>query len=188
MPEMPPRPAIADAPLSMILVACNAELFLDHLLDRWRGALKSRAGDFEIVLVDDASTDGTHAQAELWQSEHAELKVVRSEAPHGAGAAWRAGLAARNSNPLLGFAEFSPPPALRPAPSKGGKGRERAPALVPGSRPARAGGGKNPRGGFFWGGVEPKDSRVGGAPSSWGSPPAARLWSVPYSLVHLSPS
>jgi glycosyltransferase involved in cell wall biosynthesis len=105
---MPPRPAIADAPLSMILVACNAELFLDHLLDRWRVALESKPREFQIVLVDDASTDGTFAQATAWQKKHPDLTVVSSDQPHGIGAAWRAGLAATKPHPLLGFAEFSP--------------------------------------------------------------------------------
>ncbi len=108
MPEMPPRPAIADAPLSIILIACNAELFLDHLLDRWLIALKSKPHDFEIILVDDASTDGTLAQAAAWQKKHPDLTVVSSESPHGMGAAWRAGLAATKPYPLVGYAEFSP--------------------------------------------------------------------------------
>jgi glycosyltransferase involved in cell wall biosynthesis len=108
MPEIPPRSPIADAPLSMILIASNAELFLDHLLERWRGALKSKVQDFEIVLVDDASTDGTLVQATALKKKHPGLTIVSSEAPHGVGAAWRAGLAATQPRPLLGFAEFSP--------------------------------------------------------------------------------
>src|SRR4051812_2045832 len=108
MPELPPRTAIADSPLSMILIANNAELFLDHLLDRWRAVLKSRTKNFEIVFVNDASSDETLAQAELWQEEHKDMTVASSAAPHGIGAAWRAGLAAAKPNPLVGLAEFSP--------------------------------------------------------------------------------
>lgn len=108
MPEMPPRAAIADAPLSMILLANNAELFLDHLLDRWLSVLKSKTKDFEIVLVDDASTDGTLGQAELWKKKHKELSVVQCPPPNGIGASVRAGLAATKANPLMGLAEFSP--------------------------------------------------------------------------------
>jgi glycosyltransferase involved in cell wall biosynthesis len=108
MPEMPPRPAIADASLSMILVASNAELFLDHLLDRWLGVLKAKLKDYEIVLVDDASTDASLEQAKVWQRKHPELTVVQSEPPHGVGAAWRAGLIAAKPKQLIGFAEFSP--------------------------------------------------------------------------------
>ncbi len=108
MPDMQPRPAIADASLSMILLANNAELFLDHLLDRWLGVLKAKLQDYEIVLVDDASTDGTLEQAKAWQKKHAQLTVVASESPHGVGAAWRAGLAATKPKPLVGLAEFSP--------------------------------------------------------------------------------
>jgi glycosyltransferase involved in cell wall biosynthesis len=108
MPEMPPRAAIADAPLSMILIANNAELFLDHLLDRWLGVLRAKTSSVEIVLVDDASTDGTLVQAQVWQKKHKELTVVPCPAPHGIGASVRAGLAATQSNPLIGLAEFSP--------------------------------------------------------------------------------
>jgi glycosyltransferase involved in cell wall biosynthesis len=108
MPEMPPRTAIGDASLSMILAAANAELFLDHLLDRWHKVLKAKLRAFEIVLVDDASTDATVAQSKAWQAKHPELTVVSSEAPHGIGACWRAGLQAAKSNPLIGFCEFSP--------------------------------------------------------------------------------
>ncbi|CAN5536300.1 hypothetical protein BH10PLA2_BH10PLA2_17220 [soil metagenome] len=108
MPDMPERPSIADASLSMILAAANAELFIDHLLDRWLKILKSKVRKFEIILVDDASTDATVTQAQAWRVKHPQLTVVSTESPHGIGACWRAGLKAAQPNTLIGFSDFSP--------------------------------------------------------------------------------
>jgi glycosyltransferase involved in cell wall biosynthesis len=91
----------------MILAAANAELYLDHLLDRWLGVLQAGVPSFEIILVDDASTDSTLEKAEEWREIHPQLIVVSSDPPHGPGACWRAGLAAAKPSPLVGFCEFS---------------------------------------------------------------------------------
>jgi glycosyltransferase involved in cell wall biosynthesis len=108
MPDIQPRPPVTDSALSMILVSANAELFLDHLLDRWRGVLDADKRTYEIVLVDDGSSDGSLALAEGLAQKSPKLTVVSSSPPHGIGAALKAGLAACSSYPLVGYAEFSP--------------------------------------------------------------------------------
>ncbi len=107
MPDLPSLPPVALQPLSLVLLAHNAESHVVGVVEGWRQMLAARNVPFEIVLVDDGSSDRTTALAQ----ELPDLKVLRHEKPRGIGAALRTGLAA-TSHPLLACAPCDP--AYRP--------------------------------------------------------------------------
>ena len=94
MPEPPQLPPMAAEPLSVILTAYNAQAHLDDLLEKWTRHLDKLQRDYEILLVDDGSTDETAARAEAASGRYPRLRVFRHVAPAGVGAALRTGLAA----------------------------------------------------------------------------------------------
>jgi dolichol-phosphate mannosyltransferase len=91
-------PAIAGAPLSLVLPAYNASGCLLTVLADWSAFLDGLARDYEILLVDDGSTDDTVAQAE--SRPQARLHVFRHAQRRGFGAALRTGIDAARY-PLL---------------------------------------------------------------------------------------
>lgn len=62
--------------LSIIVPAYNAECYLEDCLN---SILASTYRDFEILLIDDGSTDGTGGICDLFQQQHAEIKVYHTE-------------------------------------------------------------------------------------------------------------
>jgi len=111
MPELPNLPPIAKAPLSLVLLASNAAPHLADLLRGWRDVLLAREVPFEIIVVDDASGDGTGERAEELAASLPELKLLRHDQPRGSGAALRTGLA-QVRHPLIACAPCDP--AYRP--------------------------------------------------------------------------
>jgi glycosyltransferase involved in cell wall biosynthesis len=92
MPDLPERPPIAQAPLSLILFAHNAGSDLEDVVAAWDGYLSTLARPYEILLVDDGSSDETGARAESLTGQTPSLRVLRHELPRGIGAALRTGL------------------------------------------------------------------------------------------------
>src|SRR5438067_2099730 len=107
MPELPSLLPVATQPLSLVLLAHNAEPHVASLVERWRQTLAARNVGFEIVLVDDGSGDRTAELAGLLP----EVKLLRHEKPRGIGAALRTGLEA-TTQPLVACALCDP--AYRP--------------------------------------------------------------------------
>ena len=58
------RPPIADAPLSVLLLAHNEGPSLEEVVTAWITYLNGLKREYEIILVDDGSTDGTEAWAD----------------------------------------------------------------------------------------------------------------------------
>ena len=54
----------------------NAISFVD---DAIASILRQSYGDFEFVIVDDGSTDGTHRKLEQWANSDQRIQVVQSE-------------------------------------------------------------------------------------------------------------
>jgi glycosyltransferase involved in cell wall biosynthesis len=90
LPDLPP---IADQPLSVVLLAHNDEPHLEAVLDAWAAQLEGPGRPYELLLVDDGSSDGTAAQVEARCARLPALRYIRLPQPSGFGAALRAGLA-----------------------------------------------------------------------------------------------
>lgn len=101
--EAPPRPPIAASPLSVILPAHNAAATVASILKSWSTYLDTLNRDYEVLLIDDGSDDGTAATAEALAAEKPNLRVLKHDQPRGFGAALRTGLAAAQ-HPLLCYA------------------------------------------------------------------------------------
>jgi glycosyltransferase involved in cell wall biosynthesis len=100
MPELTPLPPIANQPISVILLAYNEEPHLDAVIAEWSAVLNGLQRDYELLLVNDGSTDRTAALAEALASRYTRLRVLTHDVHRGQGAALRTGLAAAGK-PLL---------------------------------------------------------------------------------------
>jgi glycosyltransferase involved in cell wall biosynthesis len=100
MPVPPVLPAIADQPLSVVLLARNASAHVEALLREWIVYLNARNQEFELILVDDSSNDGTAEVAQTVADHEPRLRVLRHDEPKGEGAALRTGVA-QSTRPLL---------------------------------------------------------------------------------------
>jgi glycosyltransferase involved in cell wall biosynthesis len=100
MPDPPDLPPIATAPLSALLLAHNEAPHLEGVLESWVSELTRRERDYEILVVDDGSGDGTAALTESLTARFPRVRLLRHETRRGEGAALRTGLAAAR-HPLL---------------------------------------------------------------------------------------
>src|SRR5687768_7662297 len=107
MPEPAERPAIADAPISVILPVHNSEADVEAVATTWVNCLNGLKRDYEILLVDDGSTDRTPALASALAGRQPRVRVLTHPIPSGYGAALRTGLAAAQY-PLLAYAACDP--------------------------------------------------------------------------------
>jgi dolichyl-phosphate beta-glucosyltransferase len=107
----PTRPQTFHPRLSVIIPAYNEEKRLEPTLDKVCGYLKKWRHKSEIIVVDDASTDGTLALANRWKKKHPGLlRVVTYPVNQGKGGAVRAGVfAARGDVLLFSDADLSTP-------------------------------------------------------------------------------
>jgi glycosyltransferase involved in cell wall biosynthesis len=92
MSDLWERPPIATAPLSVVLPAFNAGPELQELLADWVKELDRLERPYEIILVDDASTDDTATTAEELAVQCPALRVLRHAVRGGLGAALRTGI------------------------------------------------------------------------------------------------
>jgi glycosyltransferase involved in cell wall biosynthesis len=95
--ELPP---IQSAPISAILSIYNDRPALQSSLEAWISVLNDLSRDYEILLVDDASADGSLDLAQNLAEKNARVQVLRHESQVGFGACLRTGLAAARF-PLL---------------------------------------------------------------------------------------
>jgi glycosyltransferase involved in cell wall biosynthesis len=95
--ELPP---IQSEPISAVLPAYNDRATLQPSLEAWIRILNSLNRDYEIFVVDDASTDGSVDLAQNLVEKNAFVRLLRHESRSGFGACLRTGLAAARF-PLL---------------------------------------------------------------------------------------
>src|SRR5579884_3629513 len=100
MPEFPHLPPIASQPLSVVLLTRNQSAHLESLLAAWVTFLNGLDREYELIVVDDGSTDGTGELAEKLAAGYRRVVVRRHERAQGEGAALRTALAVAR-HPLL---------------------------------------------------------------------------------------
>jgi glycosyltransferase involved in cell wall biosynthesis len=94
MPDLPRLPPVASEPLTAALLAHNDAAHVQELVASWARHLDGMGRDYQLILVDDGSGDGTVAKAEALRETFPRLEVLRHEAPRGVGAALRTAVAA----------------------------------------------------------------------------------------------
>src|SRR5262249_5209707 len=100
------RPPIAQSPLSEVLPARNAEARVEKVLGNWVAYLDSLGREYELLLVNDGSTDRTGELAAAWGAPCPHFRLLEHASCQGVGAALRTGLAAARF-PLLFYGECS---------------------------------------------------------------------------------
>lgn len=95
MPTDPPAPAEAPAAggISVFLPAYNDEATIAGLVEDALEVLPSLAGDYEVVVVNDGSSDGTAAVLDELARRHPAVRVVHHPHNRGYGGALRTGFA-----------------------------------------------------------------------------------------------
>lgn len=91
-------------PLSLVVFAYNEEENVPRVLPAILAWLHGRGAPYELVFVDDGSTDGTRAAAEAVLAGDAGGRIVRHAQNRGIGAALKTGTAAAT----LGWVSFLP--------------------------------------------------------------------------------
>ena len=80
--------------VSLVIPMYNEELNIEHAVAASREALEAHAGEWEILIVDDASTDASLGIAESVAAADARIRVLRHEKNRKLGATLRTGFAA----------------------------------------------------------------------------------------------
>jgi glycosyltransferase involved in cell wall biosynthesis len=93
MPQLPRLSPIASQPLSVALLTRNQAVPFEALLAAWVAFLNGLDREYELIVVDDGSTDGTGELAEKLAVRYRRVVVRRHERPQGEGAALRTALA-----------------------------------------------------------------------------------------------
>jgi glycosyltransferase involved in cell wall biosynthesis len=97
-PSQPGLDSRAKAPnsvsVSVILPAYNEEKNIRHAVDSARTVLSQIATDWEIIVVDDGSTDGTAAVCDELVGECDKVRAIRHSSNKGYGAALKSGILA----------------------------------------------------------------------------------------------
>jgi glycosyltransferase involved in cell wall biosynthesis len=93
MPELPPLPPIASAPVSLILLAHEDAACAQDVVNAWADQLDKLQRDYEVLLIDDGTSDLTAVGAAASKAGP-RLRVLGHTVARGPGAALRTGLAA----------------------------------------------------------------------------------------------
>src|SRR5262245_48270416 len=86
------KPPIAKEPISAVLPVRNRASEVDKAISAWREYL-GRNHTFELLVVDDGSTDDTVKHVEAIAQKHPDVKLLRHDTPRGFGACLRTALA-----------------------------------------------------------------------------------------------
>jgi len=98
------------ASISIVIPAYNEEKRLPATLDAVLACLRARNLDFEVLVVNDGSTDGTPALVERWRAANPEVRLVSNPGNRGKGYSVRHGmLEAFNDWVLFSDADLAAP-------------------------------------------------------------------------------
>ena len=78
--------------ISVVIPAYNEELRLESTLQHLWRSLKRRFSTFEIIVIDDGSTDQTVRVVTRFSEKHSEVKLIHYEVNHGKGYAVKKGV------------------------------------------------------------------------------------------------
>jgi dolichol-phosphate mannosyltransferase len=78
--------------LSLVIPIFNEEKLIDELVKRTISALESFIFDYEVIFVDDGSTDDSLNRMLLWQQQNRKIKIISLSKNFGHQAAYTAGL------------------------------------------------------------------------------------------------
>ena len=78
--------------LSLVIPVLNEEKLIDELVNRTLSALDSFIGEYEVLFVDDGSSDGTIEKLLAWQKKEQRIKILSLSKNFGHQAAYTAGL------------------------------------------------------------------------------------------------
>ncbi len=107
MPEFVELSPIAQEALSVVLVAADAGEQLEKVVADWVTYLNGLDREYEILLVDDGSTDGTAQRTAMLADRFRRVQVLRHDTRQGEGAALQTGLAAARY-PLVCYVRCDP--------------------------------------------------------------------------------
>ncbi len=116
MTEFEKLPAITPAPISLVMPAFNSAATYESEIGAWSNMLREIGNGFEIIVVNDASTDRTRPLSEELTARFPDLRVIHQETHRGFGASLRTGISAAR-HPLLAYVEMGR--GYRPADIKG---------------------------------------------------------------------
>ncbi len=101
MPETNDDPIVIEGKLTLILPAMNEEGNLERVVGRSIEVLNEQVPDWEIVIVDDGSTDSTPELADQLAERDSRIRAVHHPHNRGYGSAWRSGFAAARGEYLM---------------------------------------------------------------------------------------
>ncbi len=98
--NLPSLPSISGAAISVLLLAHNEQAHVGDVVESWMKQLAGLRRDYQIIVVDDGSTDRTAEILDGLARQQPHLQVLRHSTALGNGAALKTGLAAAR-HPLL---------------------------------------------------------------------------------------
>jgi glycosyltransferase involved in cell wall biosynthesis len=91
-----PRPSV-----SLVIPMFNEELNIEHAINAAVEALTQYAGDYELLIVDDASTDSSPAMVAARAAENPRIRMIRHEKNRKLGGSLKSGFAAATKDLVL---------------------------------------------------------------------------------------
>src|SRR5687767_5492483 len=91
-----PRPSV-----SMVIPMFNEELNIEHAVNAAVEALGQYAGDYEVIIVDDASTDASPGLVAARAAVNPRIRMIRHERNRKLGGSLKSGFAAATKDLVL---------------------------------------------------------------------------------------
>lgn len=91
-----PRPSV-----SLVIPMFNEELNIEHAVNAALEALERYAGDYELLIVDDASTDSSPAMVAARAAKNPRIRMIRHEKNRKLGGSLKSGFAAAAKDLVL---------------------------------------------------------------------------------------